>query len=393
LRSKQIGIQVAIITPLLHVKGYAAPETKAAVERARLLIEKVETLGEPLEDPLLLFTVLYGLWVGNYVAFNGDMVRELATQFLALAERQGATLPIMIGHRLVAVSMLFTGDIAASRAHLDRAIALYDPTVDRSLSARFGQDGRVSSFSFRALPLWLLGYPEAAQADIDLAVKEASEIGHAATSMLALGITNYTHVLCGNHVAFADHLIVLADEKSASLRKAEATFHLGCVFALTGKLSDALETITSAVTAWRATGATVWTPLHMLFLANAHARLGHFGDARRCIDEAMTAVEATKERWCDAEVNRIAGEITLGSPERDAAKTEGYFERALAIAGAQQAKSWELRAAMSLARLWRDQGKAQQARELLAHVYEWFTEGFDTPDLKDAKRLLGELAA
>jgi predicted ATPase len=395
LRSKQIRIQVAIITPLLHVKGYAAPETKAAVERARQLIEKVDALGEPLEDPLLLFTVLYGLWVGNYVAFNGDMVRELATQFLALAEKQGATVPIMIGHRLVAVSLLFTGDIAASREHLDRAIALYDPAVDRALTTRFGQDGRVSSFSFRALPLWLLGYPEAAQADIDLAVKEAAEIGHAATSMLALGITNYTHLVCGNHVAantLADQLLALADEKGASLRKAEAMFQLGCVSALTGNVSDALEMIASGVTAWRATGATVWTPLHMSFLAYAHAGLGHFDDARRCIDEAMTAVETTKERWCDAEVNRIAGEITLGSPERDAAKAEEYFERALAIARAEQAKSWELRAAMSLARLWRGQGKAQQARELLAPVYGWFTEGFDTRDLKDAKKLLGELA-
>jgi predicted ATPase len=395
LRSKQIRIQVAIITPLLHVKGYAAPETKAAVERARQLIEKVDALGEPLEDPLLLFTVLYGLWVGNYVAFNGDMVRELATQFLALAEKQGATVPIMIGHRLVAVSLLFTGDIAASREHLDRAIALYDPAVDRALTTRFGQDGRVSSFSFRALPLWLLGYPEAAQADIDLAVKEAAEIGHAATSMLALGITNYTHLVCGNHVAantLADQLLALADEKGASLRKAEAMFQLGCVSALTGNVSDALEMIASGVTAWRATGATVWTPLHMSFLAYAHAGLGHFDDARRCIDEAMTAVETTKERWCDAEVNRIAGEITLGAPERDAAKAEEYFERALAIARAQQAKSWELRAAMSLARLWRGQGKAPQARELLAPIYGWFTEGFDTRDLKDAKKLLGELA-
>ena len=394
LRSKQIRIQVALITPLLHVKGYAAPETKAAVEQARLLIEKAEALGEPLEDPLLLFTVLYGLWVGNYVAFNGDMMRELATQFLALAEKQGAVVPIMIGHRLLAVSLLFTGDIAAARTHLDRAIALYDPAEHRPLTMRFGQDGRVSSFSFRALPLWLLGYPEAAQADIDLAVKEASEIGHAATLMLALGITNYTHLLSGNHVAantLADELLALADEKGASMRKAEAMFQRGCVFAMNGRVSDAVKTIASGVTAWRATGATVWTPLHMSFLANAHARLGHFGDAWRCIDEAMTAVETTKEKWCDAEVNRIAGEVALKSPERDAAKAEGYFERALAIARAQQAKSWELRASMSLARLWRDQGKVHQARELLAPVYGWFTEGFDARDLKEAKALLEEL--
>ena len=120
---------------------------------------------------------------------------------------------------------------------------------------------------------------------------------------------------------------------------------------------------------------------------------GQFDDAWRCIDEAMMAVETTKERWFEAEIHRIAGEIALMSPEPDAAKAEAYFERALAVARQQQAKSWELRAAMSLARLWRDQGKVQQARELLAPVYGWFTEGFDTRDLKEAKALLEELAS
>ena len=131
----------------------------------------------------------------------------------------------------------------------------------------------------------------------------------------------------------------------------------------------------------------------LLYLARAYAELGQFDDAWRCIGEAMTAVETTKERWCEAEVNRMAGEIALKSPEPDAAKAEAYFERALAVARQQQAKSWELRAAMSLARLWRDQGKPQQARELLAPVYGWFTEGFDTLDLKEAKALLDELNA
>ena len=115
--AKQIKLQVALITPLIHVKGYAAPETKAAAERARLLIEQAEALGEPPEDPLLLFSVLYGFWVANIVAFNGDVLRELAAQFLALAEKQGATVPLMIGHRLMGISLLHTGDIAEGRAH------------------------------------------------------------------------------------------------------------------------------------------------------------------------------------------------------------------------------------------------------------------------------------
>ena len=134
-------------------------------------------------------------------------------------------------------------------------------------------------------------------------------------------------------------------------------------------------------------------PCTCSYLARAYAELDQFDDAWRCIGEAMTAVETTKERWCEAEIHRIAGEIALMSPEPDAAKAEAYFERALAVAREQQAKSWELRAAMSMARLWRDQGKRQQAHDLLAPVYGWFTEGFDTLDLKEAKALLEQLKA
>ena len=174
LRREQIKLQVALITPLIHVKGYAAPETKAAAERARLLIEQAEALGEPPEDPLLLFSVLYGFWVASFVAFNGDVMRELAAHFLALAEKQGATVPLMVGHRLMGASLLHTGDIAEGRAHFDRAIALYDPAEHRPLATRFGQDVRVAILSYRSLALWMLGYPEAALADADHAIKRCA---------------------------------------------------------------------------------------------------------------------------------------------------------------------------------------------------------------------------
>ena len=165
----------------------------------------------------------------------------------------------------------------------------------------------------------------------------------------------------------------------------------GCVLALTGRASDATEMLISGMAALRTTGATVWMPFFLPHLARAHAELGQFEAAWHCIGEAMTAAETTKETWCEAEIHRTAGEIALMSPEPDAAKAQAHFERAIAIARAQQAKSWELRAATSLARLWRDHGKRQQARDLLAPVYGWFTEGFDTADLKEAKALLDEL--
>jgi predicted ATPase len=162
----------------------------------------------------------------------------------------------------------------------------------------------------------------------------------------------------------------------------------GIAFALKGSAAEAVESITSGIAATRATGSTLWLPLVMSYLATAHAGLGQFGEAWRCIGEAISTTATTKERWFEAEAYRVAGEIALKSPKPDAAKAETYFERALAVARKQQAKSSELRAAMSLARLWRSQGKVQQARELLAPVYGWFTEGFDTRDLKEAKALL-----
>ena len=262
LRREQIKLQVALITPLMHVKGYAAPETKAAAERARLLIEQAEALGEPPEDPLLLFSVLYGFWVANYVAFNGDVMRELAAQFLALAEKQGATVPLMIGHRLMGTSLLHTGDIAEGRAHYDQALALYDPAEHRPLATRFGQDVRVAILSYRSLALWLLGYPEAALADADHALKDAREIGQAATLMYALSYASLTHILLrklrGSKRASSMNLSLWRTKKAPCSGRRCGMMHQGCVLALTGKASDAVQMITSGITALRSTGATLF---------------------------------------------------------------------------------------------------------------------------------------
>jgi class 3 adenylate cyclase/predicted ATPase len=393
LRREQIKLQVALANALMHVKGYAAPETKASLDQARLFIERAEALGEPPEDPLVLFSVLYGFWVANHTAFNGDAVRALSAQFLALAEKQRTTVPIMIGHRLMGRSLLDTGDIAEGRAHCDQALALYDPAEHRLLATRFGQDSRVAILSFRSLGLWLLGYPEAALADIDHAIKDAREIGQAAALMFALAHILLPLMLCGNYAAanaYADELVALAAEKGSALWKACGMMMQGLLMTLTGKASNAVKMITSGMTAWRSAGSTLWTPLDLSYLATAYTVLGQFDDAWRCVDEAMMVMENTKKTWCEAEVHRIAGEIALLSPH-DSAKAEAYFERALAVSRRQRAKSWELRAAMSMARLWRREGKQQQARDRLAPIYGCFAEGFNTLDLEEARALLHNL--
>jgi class 3 adenylate cyclase/predicted ATPase len=394
LRREEIGLQVSLITPLYHVKGAAAPETKAAAERARLLIERAEALGEPPEDQLLLFSVLYGFWVVNLVAFNGPVVRELAAQFLALADKQTAIVPRMVGHRLMGVCSTHMGYFAEARAHSDRALKLYDPVKHRPLATRFGQDIRVAILSYKALASWFLGYPDAALAATDQAIRDAREIGDAPTLIYGLIHASMVHSQCGKRPA-ADtetaEAIALANEKGSPFWAAFGTTTRGCLLAMAGKAADAAPMITSGVNILRSTGTAMWLPIYLSFLAGAYADLGEFDRARACIGDAIAAVEGTNERWFEADINRIAGEIALKSPRPDAAKAQAYFERALAIAREQEAKSWELRAAMSLARLWRDQGKPREARELLAPVYGWFAEGFDTADLREAKAVLDKL--
>jgi class 3 adenylate cyclase/predicted ATPase len=393
LRREEIKQQIGLTNALMHTKGYAAPETKVSMDRARSLIERAEALGEPPEDPLLLFSVLYGFWSASFIAFDGAAARELATQILALAEKQVAPVQRLIAHRLMGTSLLFTGDIARARAHCDQAIVLYDPVAHRPLVTTFGQDIRVAILCYRAWALWVLGYPDAALADTRQALKHAREIGHAATLMQALQFTPFVNMCCGNAAAanaLADELVAVADEKGAPLWKALGMLNQGCLLTWAGRASDAVQKMIAAIAALRATGANVWLPSNLSFLARAHADVGQLDDAWRCIFAAMKAAETTGEKWFEAELHRMAGEIALSSGP-DANKAEMYFQQALAIARAQQAKSWELRATMSLARLWCDQGKRDQARDLLTPVYGWFTQGFDTRDLKETKTVLDEL--
>ncbi len=266
LRREQIKFQIGLTNGLMHTKGYAASETRTSLDQSRALIERAEAMGEPLEDPLLLFSVLYGFWVANVVAFNGGTVRELAAQFLALAERQGATVPLLLGHRIMGYSLMMLGDFVEARKHFDDAIARYDPAQHRPLATRFGQDPGVSILSFRSWVLWFLGSPEAALTDADQATTNARAIGHAATSMFALSQAVAARRYCGDYVTantLNDELAALADEKDAVYWKAVAMVSRGSLYALTGKFSDALPLLTTGLKAQRATGATLG-PSHLI---------------------------------------------------------------------------------------------------------------------------------
>ncbi len=353
LRREEIRLQIDLSNALIHVKGHASAETQAAFERARKLIDQAQSLGEPVEDPLMLYSALYGAWVANRMAFRGDVVLELAAQFQALAQSEGAAGPRMIGHLIMGISRVLTGDFAGGRAELDCAIDAYDPAAHRALATRFGHDVRVSALAWRAFALWALGDAAAAQADIDQAMDDARSIGHAATLMFALSHASLTLLHAGQGDAAAPlihELVRLGDEKGTLYWKAYGQLLHGWMIALEGKAAEALATIEAGIAAMRSTGATGYAPWYLTILAKARADVGEADEARRRIEDAILVAETTGERWCEADIHRTAGEIALMEGGTTAGAV-AHFERARSIAHGQQARSLEHRVAASMARI------------------------------------------
>jgi predicted ATPase/class 3 adenylate cyclase len=393
-RREQIKLQIELSNALIHTKGHAASETKASFEKARLLIANADKQGDAADDPLLLFSVLYGFWVANRMAFKGEVACELAEQFVDLAGQQRATAPRMIGHMMLGISLVLVGSAAAGRSHLDQAIALYEPAEHRPLATKFGHDVRMTAYCWRALALWLLGFPDGAAADMERALADADEIGHAATSMFAFSHVSLAHTFRRDYAKaeeLAARLVALAEEKGSLYWKSYGAMLQGWLLVQAGRESEAISIGMAATATIRSTGATAYAPWYMSYLASAYAKLRQFDEAWRCINDAINAAEATGEKWCDAEIYRIAAEIALIEPDRDWAKIDGWFKRALSTAREQKAASLELRAATSTARMLLEQGNQADALNLVAPVLGQFTEGFDSPDLIEARSLLQSL--
>jgi tetratricopeptide (TPR) repeat protein len=290
-------------------KGIASLQPLAEIERP-------EDAKIPEAPERRYVTILFSDLVGSTALSTRldpeDLRSELAAQLLGLAEKRGATTPLMIGHRVMGNSLPHAGNIAECRVHFDQAIAFYDPDKHRSLVTRFGQDMKVIVLSWRASALWLLGYPEAALADANEAIRYAREIGHAATLMYALGIAPLVVVARGDYATadlLSDEVIGLADQKGALFWKVFGMRLRGQCLACTGRAAQAVKVLTAAANAYRSTGSTALVPLDQLYFAKAYAELGQFADASSCIDEAMATLEKNKDRLWEAEVLRLSGEI------------------------------------------------------------------------------------
>jgi class 3 adenylate cyclase/tetratricopeptide (TPR) repeat protein len=396
LRREETNLQISLMTALYSVEGYSATETKEALERTRALLARAEALGEPPDNPLAIFALLDGLWSVNYFTFDGRAIIELSDQYLALAEQQEKVEVRMAANFNMGLALSATGTPEGARVYFDRMVALYPAAQPSTLIAFLGWDCRFAGLSDRALCLWLVGRPDAALTDCEEALVGARSSEHVASLLMTIPTTMFVQLVCGRYdatIALADELETLCKESKLASLAFEPRLMRGAVSALIGSASSAVETIASAETDVRSAGTTLGSPSTKISLAIAHARLGQFDLARERVREGLDHIERTRETMLEAEVYRVAGEIALLTPDHDTTDAELSFERALKIARAQQARSLELRAATSLARLWREQGKLAQAHDLLAPVYGWFTEGFDTLDLKEAKALLEELAS
>jgi predicted ATPase len=354
LRRERITLQIELANALIHTKGHAAPETRAAFDQARAFIEHAEKLGDTTDDPILLFSVLYGFWVASRMSFHADVTRELAAQFQALAEQRQATTPVMIGHLLMGISLVLAGDLAVGSAELDRAVALYQHPEHRPLAMRFGHDVLVSALAWRAFSQWALGRTDAATADLERAIGEAREFGHAATLMYALAHVSLTLIYMGKLDAaegLAGELMQLADEKGSRFWNAYGTLLRGRMLALEGQDRAAADMIEAGITAMRSTGATAYAPWYLSILGATYARIGRLGDAQRLCEDALLKISESGELWQEAEACRIAGEVALAFEPPDVQQARAHFERSFVVAKRQMAKSFELRAAESLATL------------------------------------------
>jgi predicted ATPase len=385
----ELDIHVSLTAALMAGKGYANPEVVAALERANRLVTETGAVGTSLH-----FSVLFGLWVST---FNGGKISaalEHAANFLSSAQSQPSSGPLLNGHRILAHSLMLSGDYRAALAHVETATPLYRPDEHRDSAFRYGQDIGVTAFVMLSWALWHCGYPDQSTRAADRALERSRELGHAHTLSHALCLAGMGAVFARDVAtvyAYGNDCLALASEHGFAQWMAWGRILQGWADAQKGEVTTGIARIRDGLAAAEATGARAVTPLFLTLLAEALVLAGKIEEALVILDDALAKAAASGERGWNAEIHRLRGDLTARLPYSDPAKAEDSFCTALAIAREQGTRGYELRAATSLARLLHEQGRRTEARDLLAPLYSWFTEGFDTADLKDAKALLEEL--
>jgi predicted ATPase len=382
-------MQLALGRALLATKGYAAPEVGAAYTRARALCQ------QGVQSPQL-FPVIFGLW--QFYVLRGDLqvARELGEQLLALAQYLQDPAYLLEAHRALAFTCFSLGEMAPARAQAERGIGLYHPQKHHAPAFMYGQDPGTSCMAYAALALWHLGYPDRALQRSHQMLRLAHELSHPFSLAHALYFASLLHQHrreVQEAQECADALMALSTEHGFELYVIRGTLQRSWALTEQGQLEAGLTQMRRGLNAYRDTGAELVRPYFLAWLAEACWKVGQLKEGLHVLDEALALVAQHQECWWEAEIYRLKGALLLKQSVPDEKQAAVCLQQALDIARSQQVKSLELRAAMSLSRLWQQQDKCAQASQLLAPIYGWFTEGFDTADLQEAQALLDALGA
>lgn len=346
-------------------------------------------------DTPRLFPVLRGLI--NHYQHRGQLqtAYQLGEQMLSLAQSQSDPALVMIAHYHLGTTLFFWGELAASQTHHTQALTIYHTLQEhRDLALRYGLDLGVTANSMLGWELWQRGYPNQALQHSQAACALAQKVSHPyslATALFQAAILHRHRCESPEVQKQAAATTSLTTKQGFAERLAWGKVLHGWALAMEDQIEVGITEIRQGLAAELATGAKLWQPYFLSLLAEAYGEGGHAEEGLHALAEAVDVMDETETRFYGAELYRLQGELRLTQVTPDQSQAEAYFYQAIEIARLQEAKSWELRAAMSLARLWQQQNKRQEAYDLLAPVYEWFTEGFDTADLVDAKALLDGL--
>jgi predicted ATPase len=386
---QELALQLSLGTAWIRHGTFGPEQVGAAFARAGELCEQ---MGKESQ----LCHVLGELAVFHYVRAEHRRARELAEEALSLAQQFGDPLLVALGHWQLGFVSFGLGEYTAARAHLQQVISFYEPQEHhQSLVSLRGLDAGVNALSFDACCLWALGYPEQALKRSQQVLALARELDHpfSLADGLAFGGCLFNEMrrdapaLKDN----AEELMRLSNEKGLLGWSGTGTWHRGEALAMLGQVQEGMAQMREGMAFEQSMGVWCYLSGARGFLAKAQAKAGQPGEGLTTLAEALTLVEETDERHWEAELYRLKGELLLA--QGDEAEAEASLQKAIEVARRQQAKSWELRATVSLCRLWQEQGRMDEARQMLAQIYGWFTEGFDTPDLQEARALLAEFAS
>ncbi len=386
---RELLLQLAVGPALIVVRGWGAPEVKQAYVRARDLCER-------LDDSPEFFYVLFGLWTVHFLRDELRAASELGQQILRLAETARDPALLMFAHETLGDTSYQKGELLLAKEHFETAIALYDREHHRPLAMRFtGLDSEVQCLSYAAFTTWALGYPDQALEQGNAAIALAEGMSHPYSLAFAEHFLGFVHQYRREARAAQEHaeaVITLCDDYGFTGQLAMTSTLLGQAMAEQGRNQEGIAQMEGTLVACRAIGVALARPSFLTRLAQAYMETFRFDEGLKALAEALAAAEENEDRQGEPERHRVKGELLLRQDDCNVAEAQSCFERAIEIARTQRAKSWELRATTSLARLLAKQGHRSEARAMLAEIYNWFTEGFETADLKDAKALLDELS-